>query len=193
MELKLPPDLVGSVQAGCVLHSFDTQTYRATTEVKKMKVRKMISTILLGTGVIVAFLMVTVASAVGQTRTRPPAPPIATAQITFDFWIDDTHLPAGEYALYAVRRLDTLVLLRNTKTGAQEQTFLVPTGDPVASGDYKLVFVVHTGKHYLQEVWESAGKAVLTSQFGVNVGAADTRSEIPLVARSAAKTVAAPQ
>ena len=103
----------------------------------------------------------------------------------------DTHLPAGEYALYPVLRLTTLVLLRNTKTNAQEQAFLVPTGELVASGDYKLVFVVQKGQHYLQELWESDGKAVLTSQLGITMGPADTRSEVPLVGQRAAKAVAA--
>jgi len=156
-----------------------------------MKVRNVVLAILLGIAVIALSLLVTAATAVGQTKTQEPAPPIATAQIPFDFWMGDTHLPAGEYALYPVLRLTTLVLLRNTKTNAQEQAFLVPTGELVASGDYKLVFVVQKGQHYLQELWESDGKAVLTSQLGITMGPADTRSEVPLVGQRAAKAVAA--
>jgi len=156
-----------------------------------MKIRNFIMAILLGTGFIIVVMLVAAAIAVGQTRTQPPAPPIATAQIPFDFWIGDTHLPAGKYAVYPVLRLNTLVLLRNTKTDAQEQAFLVPTGDLVASSDYKLVFVVHAGEHYLQEFWESDGKAVLTSQLGISIGPADARSEVPLVRERAVNTVSA--
>jgi len=96
-----------------------------------MKVRNVVLAILLGIAVIALSLLVTAATAVGQTKTQEPAPPIATAQIPFDFWMGDTHLPAGEYALYPVLRLTTLVLLRNTKTNAQEQAFQVPTGELV--------------------------------------------------------------
>jgi len=80
-----------------------------------MKVRNVVLAILLGIAVIALSLLVTAATAVGQTKTQEPAPPIATAQIPFDFWMGDTHLPAGEYALYPVLRLTTLVLLRIQK------------------------------------------------------------------------------
>ncbi len=148
-----------------------------------MKVRNVLLGILAIIGFIVLFFIVTAALAVGQTNPRTPVPPIATAQIPFDFWVGDTHLAAGEYALYPVFRLknNTLVLLRNTKTNAQEQVFMVPTGERVASGDYKLVFVVRGGQHYLRELWESDGKAVLTSQYGISVGPTDTENEISLV------------
>ena len=151
-----------------------------------MKIRNVIMATLLG-----VFLPVTVAIAVAQTRARPAAPPIATAQIPFDFWIGDTHLPAGEYVLYPVLRLNTLVLLQNTKTDAAEQAFLVPTGDPVGSGDHKLVFLEHAGQHYLRELWDADGKAILTLQVGTSVGPVDTRNDVPLVDQRAANTVTA--
>jgi hypothetical protein len=145
-----------------------------------MKIRNVITAILLAVGIVLVFLLVTAAVAVGQARLQPPAPPIATALIPFDFWIGNTHLAAGEYALYPVLRLNTLVLLRNTKTNAQEQVFLVPTGEQARSGEYKLIFVVHTGQHYLQELWESDGKAVVTSQIGITTAPSDTRMDVPL-------------
>jgi hypothetical protein len=157
-----------------------------------MKIRSVLLAIVLVIGFAAMFLVITAALAVGQDNPRPPSPAIATAKIPFDFWVDDTRLPEGEYALYSVFRLNTLVFLRNTKVDAQEQgVFLMPTGDPVASGDYKLVFVVHEGQHYLREIWASNGKAVLTSQFGIDVAPADTLSEIRLVAEKVAKAAAA--
>jgi hypothetical protein len=121
-----------------------------------------------------------------------PAPAIATTHIPFDFWVDGTHLAAGDYAVYPVRRLkNTLLLLRDTKTGAQEQMFLLPTGDAVVSGGCKLVFLVRNGQHYLQEVWDSDGKAILTSHYGMLIAPADTRSEVPLIGKKLAKAAAA--
>src|SRR5437588_12842227 len=101
-----------------------------------MKIRSVLLAIVLVVGFAAMFLVITAALAVGQTNPRPPSPAIATAKIPFDFWVDDTHLPKGGYALYSVFRLNTLVFLRNTKMDAQEQgTFLLPTGDPAASDD----------------------------------------------------------
>jgi hypothetical protein len=171
-----------------------TQARRTLPKVMNMRIRNVVFAILSVAGILTVFLLLTAALAVAQTNTRPPAPAIATAQIPFDFWIDDTQLPAGEYALYPVlREKNTLVLIRNTKTQAQAQTFLVPTGDPAANGDYKLVFLLHNGQHYLRELWVSDGKAVLTSQYGMTVGRADTRSEVPLITQAAAKSVAEPE
>jgi hypothetical protein len=68
-----------------------------------------------------------------------------------------------------------------------------PTGELVANGDYKLVFIVHTGQHYLQEVWKSEGKAAATSQIGITIAPADTRTEAPLIRQSGAKIAAAAQ
>jgi hypothetical protein len=156
-----------------------------------MKIRNVIFATLSALGILAVFLLITATLSVAQTDARTPASAIATAQIPFDFWIDDTHLAAGEYALYPVlRERNTLVLIRNTKTQAQEQVFLVPTGDPVRNGDYELVFVVHNGQHYLRELWKSDGKAVLTSQYGLRDSRADTRSEVPLVGQTAGKTAA---
>jgi hypothetical protein len=156
-----------------------------------MKVRNVVTAIGLGIGIILVFMMVTAAIAVGEDRPKPTAPAIATAQIPFDFWIGDTHLAAGEYALYPVLNLNTLLLLRNTKTNAQEQAFLVPTGELVSSREYKMIFVAHTGEHYLQEIWDEEGKAVLTSQIGISITPADTRSEVPLIDRTTVKAAVA--
>jgi hypothetical protein len=157
-----------------------------------MKVRNMFLAVLLGIGMITMFLLATAAFAVGQAKPRTPAPPIASTHIPFDFWIDDTHLAAGDYALYPVLRLNhTLLSLRDTKTGAQEEIFLVPTGDGVVRGGCKLVFLIRDGQHYLREVWDSDGKAILTSQYGLVIAPRDTRSEVPLVEEKSVNAAAA--
>jgi hypothetical protein len=153
-------------------------------EITNMTFRNLIRSSLLGF-LTITLLLLTSANSSGQTRTRPPAPPIAIAQVPFDFWVDDTQLPAGEYGLYPALGLDIVLLLRNTRTNAQEQLFLVPTGESVAKGDYKLVFVTRAGQNHLCQVWETDGKAVLTSQYGIGVRSTDARSEVPLVTPSA--------
>lgn len=77
-----------------------------------MNIRHLIGTILLVLVAIVLFLLVT------RTIAR-----------LFAF--------AGDYAVDQV--LSSVVLLRNTRTTSQEEAFLLPTGGPVANGDYKLV------------------------------------------------------
>jgi hypothetical protein len=126
-----------------------------------------------------AFLLLTVPIAVGQTDIRPPAVPGASARIPFDFWIGGSHLPAGDYALDSI--LDTLVIFRNARAKTQEHAFLVPTGDAVECKEYKLVFVLHNRQHYLRELWNSNGKAVLTSNIGVAMAPADTLIEVPVI------------
>ncbi len=155
-----------------------------------MKIRNAIVAMLLAAAMVALFLLITAALAVGQTRTPVPAPPIATAQIPFAFWIDDMELPAGEYAIYPVSGTDTLVLLRNMKTHAEKQAFLLPTGNPVPAGDSRLVFVTRNGQHFLREVWKANGKAILTSQAGINVLPTEVRTEVPLSARPTVRNLA---
>ena len=128
---------------------------------------------------VLVFLLLNVPIAVGLTDTRPSAVPVASARIPFDFWIGGSHLPAGDYALDSI--LDTLVIFRNARAKAQEHAFLVPSGDAVGCTEYKLVFVLHNRQHYLRELWNSSGKAVLTSYMGVAMVSADTLIEVPVI------------
>lgn len=105
-----------------------------------------------------------------------------TAEIPFDFWIGDSHLGAGNYLLdCTISR--TLVAFRNIKTNDQEQAFFIPIDEGAPTSDYKLIFVLHDGKHYLQEMWNRDGRAVLTSRFGVAGSAGDTRDEVTVTDR----------
>ena len=103
----------------------------------------------------------------------------ATAHIPYDFWIGGTRLPAGDYSVSA--GAPSVVVFCNEKGDVGEQAFLVPTGSSVASGDCKLIFVVHDGKHYLRAIWLSDGKAILTSEFHLPLSADETETEIRLV------------
>jgi hypothetical protein len=145
-----------------------------------MKIHNFIVSIVLGLLFIAVFLVLAAAVSVGQTKPQGPASPMATAVIPFDFWIGGTALPAGEYGLYAVKGLNSVLLVRNTKSNAQEQAFLLPTSEPVSPGDERLIFITHKGRHYLHEVWSGDGKSVLTSELAITVDSKDVRSNVPL-------------
>src|SRR5690349_5662711 len=109
-----------------------------------MKTVKLIISTLVVVGIfLITFMVVAAGVAVGQTN-GSDSTLTTTVQIPYDFWIVGTRLPAGEYAISPV--VDTVVLIRNVKTKAKEQASLMPTGDPVAPGDQKLVFVEHNGQ-----------------------------------------------
>ena len=146
--------------------------------------------LLSGIIVIIGFLLLTDVVSVGQSRTQAPVDPIATALIPFDFWIGGTHLPAGEYDLYRSLGVKSVIVLRNMEDNAQDEAFLLPTSGPVKIGDCKLIFVNRKGKHYLSEVWNSEGRAILTSEFAAGVARGDKHSEVPLRLPTTAHSVA---
>jgi hypothetical protein len=116
--------------------------------------------------------------AFGQT---PPAcaPVNGIAQIPYEFWIAGTLLPAGNYSISP--SVPSVVVFWNAKHDIGKQAFLMPTGGSVASGQGKLIFLVHDGKHYLRAIWLSDGKAVLTSEFHLPLAAGDTETEVKLL------------
>ncbi len=71
----------------------------------------------------------------------------------------------------------------NEKADIGKHAFFIPTGRAVASGDYKLIFVVHDGEHYLKAIWNSAGTEVITSQFQIPLATGDTVTEVKLLDR----------
>ena len=144
-----------------------------------MKTAKLIISTLGVVGIfLIAFLVAAAGVAVGQTN-GSDSTLATTVQIPYDFWIVGTRLPAGEYAISPV--VDTVVLIRNVKTKAKEQASLMPTGDPVAPGDHKLVFVQHNGQHYPREIWDSNGRQIVTTQLRLFPGTGDNVTEVRLV------------
>ena len=114
---------------------------------------------------------------VGQTSIEKGAT-CGSARIPFDFWIEDSRFPAGKYSMECI--LDTLVMFRKSDKTAQKHAFLMSTGDDATTDDYKLIFTVHLRQRYLQELWNTNGRAVLTSRFGIALAPGDTRIEIPV-------------
>src|SRR4051812_39821517 len=117
-----------------------------------------------------------------QSTTPSSSTSTATVHIPYDFWIEGTFLPAGDYTLS--RELETLVVFRNEGTEVEQQAFLMPTRTPVSAGDHKLVFVVQNGRHYLREIWNSDGRQVVTSEFGMPLSSGETTTQVLLVEKS---------
>ena len=144
-----------------------------------MKTAKLIISPLAVIGLfVIAFIVVAAGVAVPQTNPSRSTS-ATTVHIPYDFWIQNTPLSAGDYSLSIV--VDTVVFFHNVKTKATEQVSLLPTGDQVAPGDHKLVFVVHNGQHYLREIWNADGKQIVTSQLDVPLASGDTETEVRLI------------
>ena len=125
-------------------------------------------------------------AASGQTAlVRGPA--TAAAHIPYDFWIGGTRLPAGDYSVSP--GAPSVVVFWNEKVAIGEQAFLIPTGNSVANGHFKLIFVLRDGKHYLREIWYSEGQAVLTSAFDFPRTARDRETEIKLLEQKHDNTI----
>jgi len=120
-----------------------------------------------------------------QTTSPSSSTSTATAHIPYDFWIEGTFLPAGDYTLS--RELETVLVLRNEEAAAEEQAFLMPTRTPVSADDHKLIFLVQNGRHYLREIWNSDGRQVVTSEFGMPLSSGETTTQVPLVEKSQAR------
>lgn len=118
------------------------------------------------------------ATAQDSKMNAAPATTIATVHIPYQFSIEGTLLPAGDYTL---SRVEDGVLFRNARAGAEEQAFLIPAvGQPVVH-EHKLIFVLHDGQHYLREVWNSDGRQIITSELGHPLSPGDTQSEVKIV------------
>ncbi len=124
---------------------------------------------------VIGLLLFAAVPLVGQSSIEPAAACGGSVQIPFDFWIGPSRFPAGTYRMECL--LVTMVLFHNTDKNIHAQAFLMPTGDKVATDDYKLIFAMHDHQRYLQELWNSNGRAVLTLRLAT-MAPEDTRIEI---------------
>lgn len=106
-----------------------------------------------------------------------------TAHVTipFDFWIQDTKLPAGTYHLKHVSS-PTLVVFTSSDGRRSTEAFMLPVNDdPVKASEARLVFLVENGEHYLYEAWGVYGRRIVTAQYGIPEPSGDRRLEVPVV------------
>jgi hypothetical protein len=101
--------------------------------------------------------------------------------IPFDFWIQDTKLPAGSYEMNHVTSA-TLVVFTSSDGRRSSEAFLLPVNDdPVTPSEAKLVFLVQNGQHYLYEAWGVYGRRIVSAQYGIDAPKGDARIEVPVL------------
>lgn len=173
----LPRSVEHKVQQATSSHQVHTARRAFRGKVIQMKARKSVFGTITAVGIGMVLVMLTAINGEAQIAVHSPAPRVA-ARIPFDFWVGGAHLPAGDYTLNFM--LETLVLFRNAAANAQEQVFLVPTGEPGGSGEGKLVFVEQNRQYYLQELWNTNGRSLVTWRTGASLDKNDARFEITL-------------
>lgn len=116
------------------------------------------------------------AGAANKTKT-------AHVVIPFDFWLENTKLPAGTYEMRHVSS-PTVVVFTSADARRATEVFMLPVNnDPVKENQAKLVFVVQNGQHYLYEAWGLYGKRIVTAQYGMPSPTGNMRVEVPVVYR----------
>lgn len=100
--------------------------------------------------------------------------------IPFDFWVQDTKLPAGTYEMQHVN-LPTLVMFTGFDGRRSAEAFMLPVSDdPVTPSEAKLVFLVQNGQHYLYEAWGVYGRRIVSAQYGIPAPKGESRVEVPV-------------
>ena len=113
----------------------------------------------------------------GDAETRPKT---AHVRISFDFWVQNEKLPAGEYELSHINS-PTVVLFTSSDGKRSTEVFMLPVNnDPVKESESKLVFSVQNGRRYFYELWCVYGRRVSTSQYGKEAPNGDRRMEVPI-------------
>lgn len=116
------------------------------------------------------------AGAASKTKT-------AHVVIPFDFWLENTKLPAGPYEIRHVTS-PTVVVFTSSDAKRATEVFMLPVNnDPVKENQAKLVFLVQNDQHYLYEAWGVYGKRIVTAQYGTPAPTGNMRVEVPVIYR----------
>lgn len=120
-------------------------------------------------------LLIAVSLAAAQTHV------IAQTTVPFEFWIEGSHLPAGEYRIEHIETT-AYILFRSTDGKIAHDAYTVPLDDsPVSEADSKLIFRIQDAKHYLYEGCGTYGKRVVTGEAWRPQPAGENRVEVPIV------------
>ena len=108
---------------------------------------------------------------------------IAKATIPFEFWIEGTHLPAGDYYIDLLKSTSYL-LFRSSDGKIVQEAYALPLDDSAAKeGDSKLVFRIQNGKHHLYGGWAPFGWRVLTGESARPMPSGRDRAEVAIIYR----------
>ena len=105
-----------------------------------------------------------------------------TAHVTipFDFWVQNSKLPAGVYEISHINS-PTVVVFTSSDAKRATEVFMLPVNnEAVKESESKLVFSVQNGQRYFYELWCVYGRRVSTSQYGKEAPNGDRRVEVPI-------------
>jgi hypothetical protein len=106
--------------------------------------------------VLVLGLLVALAAGSAQAQS-----PIARAHVPFDFVVGDTRLPAGQYTIASAAPdvAPELLLFRDAKGRVREVTMSTRMEPNSNSKEAKLIFHRYGARHFLSQVWLTAGES----------------------------------
>jgi len=107
-------------------------------------------------------------------------PKTAHAIIPFEFCVEGTSLPAGDYIIQHVDSTSYL-LFRSTDGKSIAAVFALPMDDDSATEtDSKLIFKVENGRHYLYGGWGPFGRRVVAVESAWPAPTGAARIEVPI-------------
>ena len=105
------------------------------------------------------------------------------ATIPFEFWIESSRLPAGDYRIEHVEST-AYILFRSTDGKIIKDAYTLPLDEtPVKEAEAKLVFRIENGKRYLYEGWGPYGRRVVTMESARPAPSGAERVEVPITYR----------
>jgi hypothetical protein len=105
-------------------------------------------------------------------------PKTAQVMIPFDFWVQNTMLPAGSYELSHISSPTLLVFTDSDHKKATEVFMLPVNADPVKANESKLVFLIQNNQRYLYEIWCVYGRRIVSAEYGIAAPTGDSRVEV---------------
>jgi hypothetical protein len=107
-------------------------------------------------------------------------PKFALATIPFEFWIEGSPLPSGDYRIEHVESTAYL-LFQSTDGKVVKDAYTLPLDEtPVKEADAKLVFRIENGRRYLYGGWGPYGKRVVTAESVRPAPSGNQRVEVPI-------------
>jgi hypothetical protein len=112
--------------------------------------------------------------------------PVSTISVPFEFWVDSTRFPAGDYVLDSSQPAMIIIRTRDGKQVETAATLL--DGEPVADQDARAIFILRDGRYQLVKIWSASGKQILTGHYGEDGG--DGVREVKITHSTGSQTAA---
>ncbi|MGC2111386.1 MAG: hypothetical protein WA655_17865 [Candidatus Korobacteraceae bacterium] len=121
------------------------------------------------------------------TEARAQNPKTAHAAILFEFCVEGSCLPAGDYIIEQVESTSYL-LFRSTDGKSIAAVLSLPVDeDSATEADSKLIFRVEKGRHYLYGGWGPFGRRVVAVESAWAAPSGAARKEVPITFTQASR------